>query len=409
MGAITVIGGGLAGLIAAIECAEQGVPVRLLEARSRLGGRAASTTAPYMANLGPHALYTGGSLWDWLVARGLDPPANLPGSDAIRLRWKGQIVDTIPPEILGAIAGLDADAPNDCSFREWVTARCGEEVARVAAGLAGNLTFDHDPGRLAADFVWQRIRRITLAAPPSARYVVGGWSSLVARLADRARALGVDIETGAKVHSLEQLGASPVIVAIEPSAARRLLGDRSLRAESPTVALLDVALDARAGDPYIVVDIDEAAFVDRFTAVDQSLAPDGEELVQACVGLRPGETLDSGEARLAKILDQAFETWRDRVRWRRRAIVRESTGALQLPGTSWRDRPPVAYRPGVWLAGDWVAVDGHLAEVSCASAMQAAEAATAVASMGHGNVDATLPAIRMARTGAGGDTTCTRR
>jgi uncharacterized protein with NAD-binding domain and iron-sulfur cluster len=37
MGAITVIGGGLAGLIAAIECAEQGVPVRLLEARSRLG------------------------------------------------------------------------------------------------------------------------------------------------------------------------------------------------------------------------------------------------------------------------------------------------------------------------------------------------------------------------------------
>ena len=38
--AVTVVGGGLAGLIAAVECAEAGVPVRLLEGHARLGGRA---------------------------------------------------------------------------------------------------------------------------------------------------------------------------------------------------------------------------------------------------------------------------------------------------------------------------------------------------------------------------------
>jgi len=71
---IAVIGGGLAGLTAAITCAEGGASVRLFEANSSLGGRARSIDGPYKANLGPHAIYSGGVMWDWLTARGLVPP-----------------------------------------------------------------------------------------------------------------------------------------------------------------------------------------------------------------------------------------------------------------------------------------------------------------------------------------------
>ncbi|HEX4806722.1 MAG TPA: NAD(P)-binding protein, partial [Conexibacter sp.] len=39
MDEITVVGGGVAGLVAAIACAEAGAPVRLLEAHETLGGR----------------------------------------------------------------------------------------------------------------------------------------------------------------------------------------------------------------------------------------------------------------------------------------------------------------------------------------------------------------------------------
>ena len=85
---VTVVGGGLAGLIAASECAERGVPVTLLEARSRLGGRATTSPGEWHANLGPHAFYAG-PLWDWLAARDVHRPFHRPASPAIRVRWEG--------------------------------------------------------------------------------------------------------------------------------------------------------------------------------------------------------------------------------------------------------------------------------------------------------------------------------
>jgi phytoene dehydrogenase-like protein len=383
MDEITVVGGGLAGLVAASEAAEAGAPVRLLEAHRHLGGRARSAGGPYVANLGPHALYAGTALWDWLRARGLHGPSPMPRSTHLRVRWRGEVRRTPPAGWWRAARLARGPAPDDRDLRSWATEHGGEEVARMLAGVAGPLTFDPDPGRLSAAFVATRIRRILLAPLPRARYVAGGWGALVDRLAAHARSVGVRIETGSPVGSLDDLGPGagagpgPVVVAVAPAAARRLLRDDALRVESPRVALLDVAVESRRRDPYLVFDLDEAAFLTRTTAVVPSLAPRGHQLVQASVGLRPGEGLASGEARLEAVLDAAFTGWRDRVAWRRRGLVTESTGALDLPGTTWRDRPPVAYAEGVWLAGDWVATPGHLAEVSCTSAVEAARAAVA--------------------------------
>jgi phytoene dehydrogenase-like protein len=78
MHTITIIGGGVAGLTAAITCAEQGAAVSLFEAHDHLGGRARSTDGPYKANLGPHAIYKGGTLWSWLSERDLLPPIARP-------------------------------------------------------------------------------------------------------------------------------------------------------------------------------------------------------------------------------------------------------------------------------------------------------------------------------------------
>src|SRR4051812_3399552 len=51
---LTIVGGGLGGLVAAISAREAGLDVTLVEARDELGGRARTATGAYRANWGPH-------------------------------------------------------------------------------------------------------------------------------------------------------------------------------------------------------------------------------------------------------------------------------------------------------------------------------------------------------------------
>ena len=117
---ITVVGGGLAGLIASIACAEQGAPVQLLEAHQALGGRARTSDPPYRANLGPHAIYRDGSNWAWLAERELIPPFARPPLSGLRFRYQGGSRRTPPLSILPAVLRLRGRrAPADQDFRTW--------------------------------------------------------------------------------------------------------------------------------------------------------------------------------------------------------------------------------------------------------------------------------------------------
>lgn len=389
---VTVIGGGIAGLVAAIEVAESGGNVRLLEARRRLGGRAASSPSPWVANLGPHSLYTGTELWEWLRARGLHRPSVMPTNPRLWFRWN-ESAHRVPPAVLvRVLATLGAhDAPVDLDLRTWAEQRWGADGARALAGLASSVTFDHDPGRLSAAFVAPRIRDIVRRMPTPARYVTGGWGALVERVGGYAAARGVAIETDAKVEpsDLDDLNnRGPVIVAVEPGAARRLLGEDAAPAPSRKVALLDVGFQRRRNDPYLVWDLDQVVFASRATAVVSDVAPRGHELIQLAVGMAPHETLEAAELKLERTLDDTAVGWRERVVWRRRSAVRDATGAVDLPGTTWRDRPPIARADGLWTVGDWVAAPGHLASVGVTSAQIAAREALAQGTVG--------PAVRLA-------------
>jgi phytoene dehydrogenase-like protein len=370
---ITIVGGGLAGLTAAISCAEKGAPVRLLEAHDELGGRARSTSGPYKANLGPHALLASSPLWGWLRERDLMPPHRRPPLSGVRFRWRDEIRRV--PAVGAAVAALrlrGRSAPVELDFRTWVADQVGADVADQLARSAGILTYFHDPGELSAAFVWEALVRGLLSAPPTARYPVGGWSRIVELMRERALALGVEIRTGQRV---QELPAPPVIVATELADARRLLADDSLRWLSGHAVCIDLALEHRRGDPFVVVDLQESGWAERFTAADDSLAPPGEELIQAQMPIRPSESPDTASARLERLLDAAFAGWREREKWRRRQVMDARTGALDPPGRSWRDRPSIDRGDGVYLAGDMVAAPGCLSEIAWGSAVQASRLA----------------------------------
>lgn len=370
---ITVVGGGIGGLVAAISAAEAGSPVVLHEAHALLGGRARSTQPPYVANLGPHALYSDGPLWAWLRERDLVPPSAKPLLHGFRFRWKGEVRRTPPLPLVRALPLTRRHrAPVDRTFREWASSHVGAEAASALSKAAGVATFTADPGALSAAFVLEKLRRAT-KVPSAARFPIGGWASLIDALESRARSLGVHIECSSPVDRLPEDG--PVIVALELDTARRLLDDPTLVWSGARTALLDVGVIADRKDPYIVSDLDEAGWVERFSAQDPLLAPPGHSLFQAQLGALDGEPLDAAVERLETLMDAGVPGWRAREVWRRRSIVECRTGALDYPGTTWRDRPAVDRGNGVFLCGDRVAAPGLLAEVAWASAVDAAERA----------------------------------
>jgi hypothetical protein len=379
---ITVVGGGIAGMAAAITAAEAGARVRLLEARGSLGGRARSTDGRYKANVGPHVLYKDGPLWAWLRDRDVLPPAAPTPLGGIRIRWEGSLRRTPPLGSIPTVLRLRGrEAPVDRPFRDWVADHSDDRTAAMLSNAAGVYTFHHDPGELSAAFVWSRMLRTLLNPPPAARYVIGGWGELVASLEARMRELGVTVETGAR---REQLPDVPAIVATELPDAARLLGDETLTWSSGRTVCLDVALTHRRGDPFVVSDLDEAGWLERYTSPDPSLAPDGEELIQAQMPIRPGESEESAAARLERLFDVSLDDWRERVTWRRRLIMDGRSGALDFPGATWSDRPVVDRGDGVFLAGDMVAAPGLLSEVACASGIEAARGALAFAGAAAG-------------------------
>jgi len=381
---LNVIGAGFAGLVASIAGAEAGMRVHLFEAHSSLGGRARATPPPYIAQQGPHVLYSDGPWWAWLAERDLlGRTAGIPlrGLSGFRFRHRGGLRATPPRALIRMLTDRTREAPADVDFRTWASGRYGEQAARLASGLMGVATFDADPGRLAAAFVWERMRRV-FGFPPPAKYVIGGWGVLIDRLAQRARDLGVVIETEARVSRLPD---PPVIVATSLDAARLLLGDPTLDGvESGNAMLVDLAVRSRRGDAFVVSDLDEAGWLERYSLPDPSLAPRGESLVQVQIPVRDGEGRAEATRRLEAVIDLGLPGWRDRVTWRRDSTAYRRSGALDLPGTSWRDRPAVDRGDGVFLAGDQVAAPGLLSEVSFHSAIAAVAGADRSRGATHG-------------------------
>ncbi|HEY1592726.1 MAG TPA: NAD(P)-binding protein [Solirubrobacteraceae bacterium] len=380
MNKITIVGGGLAGLTAAISSAEQGASVRVLEAHAELGGRARSTDGPYKANLGPHAILSSSPLWRWLGERDLIPPYARPRLSGVRFRWQDEIRRV--PAVGAAVAALrlrGRSAPVDLDFRTWASDQVGGQAGEILSRSAGILTYHHDPGELSAAFLWEPLVRGLLSAPPTARYPIGGWSTIVERMRSRALAIGVEIECG---HRVDELPEPPVIVATELSDARRLLADDSLDWLSGNAVCLDLAVRHRRGDPFVVVDLQESGWAERYTAADASLAPAGEQLIQAQMPIRPDESVESAAGRLERLLDASFAGWRERETWRRRQVMDGRTGALDPPGKTWRDRPAVQRGGGVYLAGDMVAAPGCLSEIAWASAIDASCLAVSEAAAG---------------------------
>jgi hypothetical protein len=160
-----------------------------------------------------------------------------------------------------------------------------------------------------------------------------------------------------------------VILATSLAAARQLTGDRSLTWPSARVVTVDLGLRAGGGPGWFrVTDLDDRIYAARYSLADPALAPPGHELIQVAAACAPRERKADAEGRVHRLLDQSWPGWRAAVQWHRSVMRTHCTGAVDLPGTTWRDRPAVSRGSTLAVATDQSAAPGLLAEVGIAAA-----------------------------------------
>lgn len=361
---LNVVGGGLTGLVAAIEAAETGWQVTVHEARSKLGGRAGTLEGPYRANRGPHAIYTDGPLWSWLEQRGLTPSVVAPCGETL-FRTRGKLLARFA--VGEAIAALPATAPIEESLRDWLSHQIDDpQLVEGLIGVAFIVTYDHDPGRLSAAFVHEHLRRTGV------RYIEGGWARMIDQLASRAVDLGVDLRRGSRVQALAD---RPTVVATTLSAARDLTRDSTLSWPGTRTAHIDLGLGPEASVGWFrVFDLDQRIYAARYSEADPSLAPAGHHFIQIAAALAPSDPFTAAVGRVHELLDTTAPGWVDHVQWKRTYELSNQTGAIDLPGTSWQDRPAVLRTRALAVASDQSAAPGLLAEVAHNAARSAVAA-----------------------------------
>lgn len=390
MDSVLVIGGGPAGLIAGAILADAGARTTVLEAKARLGGRAASHAKDGFAlNQGPHALFAGGAGARELARLGVQLPLWNPQSLS-RSVWlrDGQVRRTFGgPRALAGVAGLmrrvaaEPQGLGSVTAAEWLATTVPPPARRAAAAFVTLTTYVADHDHLSADVAAQQL---LMASRAGVRYLHGGWQSLVDALAGRARRSGAVVRTSSPARTLERRGdawcvatdeaehaAGAVVVATgHPAATRALLGERvTPPGPESAVSCLDLGLRRlpRRSSTF-ALGIDAPLYLSRHSPPAH---PAGVLLTVAGYAGQPREDLE-------RTADAVQPGWRDEVVLQRhlpRMVPVAALATARTGGLSGRPGIEVADAPGVFVAGDWIGPEGWLADAALASGAAAARAA----------------------------------
>jgi phytoene dehydrogenase-like protein len=413
---VVVIGGGVAGLVAANRVANAGLPVTLLEKASAPGGRATTRERDgFLFNLGPHALYRCGQLRRTLTELGVDVKGALPNASGGFALYRGA-AHTLPVGLaslmttgLLTMSGkldlaraqtrlprIDPASLQRETVASWLQEFVRDErVRQVFEMLIRVTTFTNDPNHQSAGAA---IEQLQLALAGNVLYLDGGWQTIVDGLKRAALARGVRIVTSAPAAALERrdsrdadavrladgrvLPLSAAIIAAGPNDVDALTGDARMvdRVGAPVrVATLDLAL-RRLPRPKATVafGVDTPWYFSVHSAVAR-LAPAGGALIHVTKYLRPSEAA-------GRDVEEELETVADLMQpgWREQVVSRHYLPTLQVTHSSvTAARGGMAGRPSsqldefdnVFIAGDWVGPRGQLSDASAASAAEAAELA----------------------------------
>lgn len=415
-----VVGGGLAGLVAATTLAKGGLKVVLTEKSGHVGGRAITQKIEdeYYFNLGAHALYRKGAAQRVLHELGVKWSGALPPSKNGHLVYRGQ--KFLSPtgtwsflttrlfsfrekleamRILGSLSRVDTAALESVSLRAWLdSVTKSERIKQFLSTIVRVTTYTNDAERLSAGAALAQVR---LGLEGNVDYLDHGWQTLVDGALAQARAAGVKILTNASVMTIKRDGegysvhlrsgevymASAVVLATSPGVALSMVEGgretvlRQWAEESIPVraACLDVALKRlpRTGSGLFALGVDRPLYC-IVHSVRARLAPEGGAVIHLMKYLETDAERDANADRreleeLLELVQPGWREWLVQARFLPAMTVSNAIVDAARGGMKGRPGPEVSGLPGMYVAGDWVGQEGMLLDAALASAHHTAK------------------------------------
>ncbi|TBL81041.1 phytoene desaturase family protein [Paenibacillus thalictri] len=406
---VAVVGGGMAGLTAAVYAAKAGKRTVVLEKQERLGGRAMTNRkqGAYF-NLGGHALFDGDALATFREL-GVRLQGNRPSIDAYGI-WKDKL-NVLPTGIgsllatplltwrgkmefalwLAKFGRLDTQAYDRISLREWLEAGVQDPMVRnIMYSLLRTASYVAAPDLQAAGPVLRHLKN----AMRGVLYLDRGWGAMIDELRRLAAAHGVRIMTGSQAVSVEHIGgvashivcddgamiqADHIILACPPDAAYKLVPHADAtrlrvwkeQAIEVTAACLDVAL-RRLPQPehQLVYGIDQTIFLSNHSRAAY-LSDDGAQVVSLIKYHGTDKNPQKDLHDLEHALDLSQPGWRNEVvekQYLPNIAVCCDFPHIRRQAAPGPDVPEIA---GLYVAGEWASHGELLADAATASAKRA--------------------------------------
>lgn len=413
---VQIVGGGIAGLVAAAVASSAGRSVRVIEKQSSPGGRATTTERDgFRLNHGPHALYCGGDLTRALASIDIRPQGIVPDQTG-SIGTMGGRTGRLPVGLTSLLRtgllslrskrrlasllgdGLRSHDPGELgsiAVDDWLDelSQGRRDLADVLRATTTLVSYNRATDIASADAA---LVNLQLALADGVIYVDGGWATIVDAL--RAR-LGADAFATAEATEVvpspnatlvrtadgRSLQAGATIIASGlPATVDRLLGtgDRYASLAGPPIdaSVLDMGL-CRPPTTTFHLDGDDGLYASVHSGAD-GVAPDGSTLFSLARYRRPGDDMSVVDTRgmLTRFAARCGVS-REHVTFERYLHRMVVTGGMPLADRGGMPARPSTTVPGharLFVAGDWVGPRGVLADAAAASAEDAAAAAIAI-------------------------------
>ena len=412
---VVIVGGGLAGFVAANYLAKTDLSILILERGKKVGGRARTNRIhEQYFNLGPHALYKKGKaksileeldvqlngkspkLGGILVEENMEyaaPFTPLGLFTTSLLNWKERIQWA---RVLIKVMSINTGKLAQQTFEQWVQQTTGSEKVQSLLYVLGRLsTYCHAPEKASAKIIVSHLKVVMSGV----LYLDNGWQTIIDQLHNKAFISGVQVQSRAVVKQVEpvehdyfklvlandeEIHGKYVICTTGPHELTKMLGEkislpqREFFSQITTVrgATLDVALTQLPNPKQLFA---MGITNPLYYSVHSNYARLSEDAKSAVLHVfryyQPEEQIDGITVRneLEQFLDKLQPGWQKYVITSR--FIPQITVNQRLPqiGDEQKLSGFKTEIPGLYIAGDWTSLDSILSEGAVSSGKQAAE------------------------------------